>query len=264
MTINNLLHKYPSLPDGTLLSQQTLDIISQHQNKIAIQIDLHGSEEEYVDWFTGSNNVLAREIDAIKKVSKTGSLLRVVMVVTPLSLSQMRSTATLAKELGATVFGMSPIIPQGRGSDTSLLFTEQQMLEYLSIMKDLSTELGDFIFHLEESPFTLAASQNHCGAGARTITITPSGDIKICQMSSADLLSFGNIFSDKPEILFGKEAAKRLSCVIPPNNESCVSCNNIAFCFSCINRGLIMANRIGSDGCNWYSRLAFDFLGKSN
>ena len=74
------------------------------------------------------------------------------------------------------------------------MFTEQELLDYVKIMKDLSLEFGDFIFHLEESPFTLAASQKHCGAGSRSITITPSGDVKICQMSSARLLSFGNIF----------------------------------------------------------------------
>lgn len=185
--------------NGTLLTQQTLKTLSKHLSNVAIQVDLHGSNEDYVDWFTGSSGVFNREVRTIQEISKMGILLRVAMVVTPLSLGQMRSTATLAKSLGATSLGLSPIIPQGRGSDVSLLFTEQDLVDYENNMKDLSLEFGGFIFHLEESPFTLAASQNHCGAGARSITITPNGDVKICQMSSTKLLCFGNIFIDKPE-----------------------------------------------------------------
>lgn len=246
--------------NGTLLTKQILDTLSNNRRNVAVQIDLHGSDKEYIDWFTGGFGVFEREVNAIKEISNMGIILRVAMVVTPLSLSQMRKTATLAKELGATTFGLSPAVPQGRGSDDSLLFTEQELREYINIMNDLSLEFGDFIFHLEESPFTMAASQNHCGAGARSITITPSGEVKICQMSSADLLSFGNIFYDHPETLFGKESANRLSVVQPPNYDSCASCNNISFCFSCINRGLMMAKKLGSKECKWYRDLAYEFL----
>ena len=250
--------------NGTLLTEQTLETLSKRPDKIAIQVDLHGSDADYVDWFTGSSGVFDREVRAIQEISKTGIMLRVVMVVTPFSLAQMRSTATLAKNLGATTFGLSPIIPQGRGSDVSLLFTEQDLVDYENHMKDLSLEFGNFIFHLEESPFTLAASQNHCGAGARSITITPSGDVKICQMSSAKLLCFGNFFIDKPGEIFGNEPAIRLANAVPPNYDLCAPCKNISFCFSCLNRGLIMAEKLGADGCKWYRELGYDFLKARN
>lgn len=248
------------ITNGTLITQETFEILSKNHIKIPVQIDLHGSNKEYVDWFTGRDGVFEREVNNIEKIAKTGALVRAVMVVTPQSLNQMRSTAELAKSLGATTFGLSPIVPQGRGSDPYLAFSEENFQEYLNTWNELKEEFGNFIFHLEESPFAMTTSPKHCGAGARTITITPNGDIKICQMSSAKLLSYGNIFYNKPQDIFGKRLAMQVASIIPPNIDICESCLNIPFCINCINRGLSMANKLGIEGCKWYREVAHDLL----
>lgn len=213
-----------------------------------------------MDWFTNNPGTFEKEKITISKLSKLGTIIRVASVVTPKNLSQMRETALLAKSLGATVCGFSPVIPQGRGSDTSMLLSIEEYQTFTNNWNDLRQELGNFIFHLSESPEAMATMPDHCGAGSRSVCITPNGDVKICQMSSAEMINLGNAFELTASEIFDTGLASQISNLIPPNQEICGSCENLGFCINCINRGLIMATQLGKGKCKWYMEYAYDIL----
>lgn len=163
--------------------------------------------------------------------------------------------------MGATVFGISPVIPQGRGSDTSLLFSGEEYKVFINTWNELREEFGNFIFHLEESPAAMALTAKNCGAGARSVTITPSGEVKMCQMSSVDLLPFGNALERSAGEIFGNGLTSHIASLTPPGPDVCGECDKLGFCIYCISRGLTMAAQMGSENCKWYIECANGRLG---
>jgi radical SAM protein with 4Fe4S-binding SPASM domain len=242
--------------NGTHFSGEIADVIAASPKKVAVQVDLHGCSEEYVDWFTGGIGTFKKEKATIRELARLDTITRVAMVVAPKSLSQVRETASLAKSLGATVFGISPVIPQGRGCDTSLLFSVKEYQTFIEMWNKLRQEFGNFIFHLEESPAAMATIPKHCGAGARSVSITPSGEVKMCQMSSTKMLSFGNAFELPASEIFGNGLAAHIANLTPPNSDVCGACDKFGFCINCINRGLMMATQLGRGTCKWYMECA--------
>lgn len=247
--------------NGTCFSNELGEIIAINPKKVAVQVDLHGSSAEYVDWFTHNVGTFEKEKATIRELAKLGTIIRVAMVVTPKSLSQMRETALIAKSLGATVCGFSPVIPQGRGSDMSMLLSLEEYQIFMDNWNELRQEFGNFIFHLNESPEAMATIPKHCGAGARSVSITPNGEVKMCQMSSEKMLNFGNVFNLTASEIFGSGLAVRISNLTPPNQEICGTCEKIGFCINCINRGLVMTTQLGKENCKWYMKYADGILG---
>ena len=172
------------ITNGVLLDDSIVDIMKSGDANSLIQIDLDGSIPEYVNWFRGQDNVYEREIQAIKKVVAKGILLRVAMIITPGNLDQMEDTASLVNSLGVSAFAMSLVVPQGRGrtTDSNLILSSQELEKYFSTYRNLSQRYKDFIYEEAESKLRIS-SEGNCGAGSRSIIITPMGGVKCCRRS---------------------------------------------------------------------------------
>ena len=237
--------------NGTLFNDSILQIMAAKPENFMVQIDLDGVIPDYVDWFRGGSNVYSRELESIRQVVHHKILIRVSMTVTPDNLDQVKQTAELVKNLGVTSFGASPIIPQGRGGDKSLLLSHSEYEKFISSWNNLREEYQDFIFQNRESPFQTI--KGNCGAGSRTITITPLGDVKICAMSTPSTFCFGNIFTSTAKELFGN-ASNAMSKIEPPSEEICGDCKHFGFCINCLHRGTMKAREIHPNNCLWYQK----------
>jgi radical SAM protein with 4Fe4S-binding SPASM domain len=248
------------ITNGTLINDSILDIMSSDPTRVVVQIDLDGITSEYVDWFRGRVGTYERELEAIRRIVQRGIMLRVAMIVTPGNLDQIVQTAALVRRLGATAFGISPVVPQGRGTDPSLLLSPQEYEKFIDIWNKLRHHYKDFIFQSRETPFQLA--RGNCGAGSRTVTITPSGDVKICQMSDTAILCYGNVFTQNGKELFDSELVRYIAQLEPPNLDTCSDCQYLGFCINCLNRGIIKGKELGPDNCIWY-KLHWVYLEKA-
>lgn len=234
------------ITNGTLMTSNILEIMSYDPSKYVIQIDLDGVEPCYVNWFRGRSGVFEQALNAIRSVVRHGIILRVAMIVTPINLDQVEKTAALARELGADSFGVTPVIPQGRGRDQRLLMSVEEWKEFMKIWNSLRSNYDDFIFQLRESQFQV--TQGNCGAGSRTVAITPNGDVKLCQMSSPSQFCFGNAFKNNCEELF-RSTVERIASIEPPDQGMCEGCEHFGFCYNCIHRGIVKGRAIE---CPWY------------
>lgn len=237
------------ITNGTLVDDSILEIMNTDNALSLMQIDLDGATSEYVNWFRGQDKVFERELLAIKRVVEKGILIRVAMIVTPGNLDQIEETASLVKDLGANTFGMSLVVPQGRASDSTLILSPSELEKYFKTYSKLSQQYKDFIYQDKESKF-LDTGEGNCGAGSRTVTITPNGNVKICQMSDETVFCFGNVFENSSKELFEKKA-ESLAQIQAPSEKLCGDCKHLGFCLNCIHRGVIKAKAISPENCLW-------------
>ncbi len=249
MAAQEHFHLVGVMTNGVLLDDSILNIMNTANGISFIQIDLDGATPEYVNWFRGQDNVFEREIQAIKSVVDKGIMIRVAMIVAPGNLNQMENTASLVKNLGANAFGMSLVVPQGRANNFNLLLSPHELEEYSITYRKLSQQYKDFIYQERESKIMQSGVEN-CGAGSRSVTITPNGNVKICQMSDESLFCFGNAFDNSSIELFEKWS-ENMAQIKAPSEKICGDCKHLGFCLKCINRGVIKAKEISPDNCIW-------------
>ena len=238
------------LSNGTNLTKNICTILANNKDRVVVQIDLHGSSQDYVEWFTGNSKAYQLATESISKISNLGIPVRVVCNVTPMNIDQMFDIANTAKKLGATAVAFGPIAPMGRAtmSQDLILSLDQKAFEkFGENMEVLLKEFGkEFVTTLEESPQHFL----NCGAGSNNLTISPSFDVKICQMSGAvigNLEKYGKLLEsflrDNSDLL------ESLSRTPAPNKQICGECENLWFCYKCITRGIMKAKEKGE--CTW-------------
>ncbi len=240
------------ITNGLRVTRRMIHVLKKAPHRFMVQVDLDGASEGYVDWFRGKKGTFKKEMQAIREISELGILVRVAMIVTPQNLDQVEKTAELARSLGASSFGVSPVIPQGRAQDESLLLSPSEYERFLNIWEDLKNKYPHFVFQLEE--FAHQSFQGNCGAGSRTVAITPYGDIKICQMSSTNILYYGNVFEHDVSQIFGKPIVSYIAQVTPPSPDVCGDCVHLGFCINCVHRGITKGREIGLEKCKWLSK----------
>jgi len=252
------------ITNGTLILQQDIEFLRMYRDSFSVQVDLHGSNAEYVDYFTRGQGVFHRQVQLIKVLCDNGIRTRVVMCATPSSLNQVYEVAKIAKSFGATSFGVSPVIPMGRAitKKHALILNDSQLELLNNIIIELQNIYGkDFIYTVENILRPLQRFGNlfsesavfDCGAGYRSLAIAPDGSIKICQMSPQYMKlgkltlksSIKKILEDLPLLKFAN--------IRPPDAEVCGSCKNLTYCGGCKVRGYLKANA-SSWRCNWGSR----------
>jgi radical SAM protein with 4Fe4S-binding SPASM domain len=252
------------LTNGYLITEKLLDSFIEYNNKIMFQVDLHGTEE-YMDWFCDKKGAFKQIKNSIKLITERDFILRVVMVVTKLNYKQLIETITIAKNQAfypsksikskAYSMAISGFVPHGRGKDsTELFFDEKSALSYLKLLPQIKEKFGDFIFELPEEIKNIIKKQSNCGAGTRSLTITPDGDMKICPMADESVI-IGNIYKSENILeIFSKNFTTVFINMINPNSKTCIDCEYYNFCDGCLARGIIQYQKI-KNKCVWGLKL---------
>lgn len=247
------------LSNGYYIPASVISVIketSQTWPKKFFQIDLDGVDEDYIDWFKGVKGCAKQIKKNIIKLSSEGVRIHAVMNLTPYNLKQIQATAKLAKELGASSFGISVVELFGRAKTyEDLLIRNEEQLEYFANrFKELKELYGDFIFIPPERERRVFGTR--CGAGSTSIAITPTGKIKICPLSSPETFCFGNI-DDPLKDIFKSSTIRKFAKIIPPEQEVCGDCEKLSWCKGCLHKGIEEGRKL-KDKCNWYYRYFSD------
>jgi radical SAM protein with 4Fe4S-binding SPASM domain len=238
------------ITNGYALTKDHLIKVNKFKKHIAFQVDLNGDNPEYVDWFSNKKGAFEHAKNAIKLLSEEGFFTRVAMTLTPKNIDQMYNTVALAKKLGASTFIISPVIPMGRGENSKLtpdfVYKPENIRKIEHYIEKIEEEFGNFIFKSSEFP----GKKVNCGAGSRVICITPSGETKMCVMSSPHELSFGNVNDEDIDTILSRINALNLYSAELPSQEICGNCQYVEYCGYCLARGLQKYHEVGKT-CSW-------------
>lgn len=107
------------LSNGLFWNKELFALIAEHKEQTVVQIDLHGDNDDYINWFMGTQipNITHRVKDTIMRINNSGILMRVVTMVTPQNIDQIENIAGWVKEAGIETYGISAITPMGINSE---------------------------------------------------------------------------------------------------------------------------------------------------
>lgn len=238
--------------NGYLLNKDHIKPFLKLKNRLFFQISLEGDNLRYVDNFCDKQGAFENSKMAIQILSKEGFITRAAMTVTPQNLNQIRNTAKLAKTLGATKFIIATVVPMGRGQSNDLIFSSRKLPELLNEADALKKEFGDFVFDAPEALTKQIHEDEHlnCGAGSRSICLTPNGNVKMCPMSNPNDLYLGNVYNEDLNTIFSRRLPLIMPEVEDPRPEICGLCENIDYCGHCLARGIQKYHEIGNS-CPW-------------
>lgn len=249
------------ITNGYVLNEDHIAKLCKYKSHLTFQVSLTGDNSKYVDWFCNKKGAFEHAKKVIKLLSEEGFMIRASMLITPKNIDQVFNTASLAKELGARSFIISPIVPLGRGQLYSELsydhvFTPQKMSQLTDLAKKLEKEFGDFIFKAPEyQKLTPNVENLGCGGGNTIISITPNGDIKLCPMANPEDFPIGNVYDDDLYEILSKYPVLQVE---DPSPELCGDCEYYtSFCGSCVIMALRKYHEIGNK-CFWAKSTGMD------
>ena len=249
------------ITNGYFLTEDVINLISEHKDKINLQISLYGSKSSYVDWFSGKKGAFERSKRSIKLAAHEGIFVTCSMIVTPLNIDELYSTVKLAKSLGASSFRISNVVPIGRADIDQFHFSPENIQLLTKEITLLSKKFGDFIFETPEYLLKPNINMSNCGAGTKAMTITPDGDVKICPLVNTLELYLGNLHHENIESILSKNEELNLFEIKDPRHGICGECGYLWFCEGCIARGSQMYSKIGTR-CYWGNNYFINFLDK--
>ncbi len=227
--------------NGYLLKKPLLKLMNKYNNRVFFQVDMHGDNPKYVDWFCNHEGAFENAKNAIKMLSKENFIVRAAMTLTPMNIDQIFSTISLVKNLGATNMILSTVVPTGRGVSSELIFSPTDMKEVMKQVEKAKKRFGDFLFEDPEYiPITEKMKKNNlnCGAASRSICFTPRGEIKMCPMSNPNDFSLGNVYNENLHTILSKNISSLLIELKDPRLEICGECDHLWYCQGCIARGM--------------------------
>lgn len=94
------------LSNGLFWNKELFALIAEHKEQTVVQIDLHGDNDDYINWFMGTQipNITHRVKDTIMRINNSGILMRVVTMVTPQNIDQIENIAGWVKEAGIETY----------------------------------------------------------------------------------------------------------------------------------------------------------------
>ncbi|MBX9590103.1 MAG: radical SAM protein [Hyphomonadaceae bacterium] len=241
------------ISNGTLWTDELLDIPAKFKDRIFIQIDLDGSNAESHDFLRGAG-VFAKATQTIRQLADRGVKCRVAMSVHGRNAHEIMDTARLAKSLGAFWFGFAPVMQLGRGHHAPPLLPEHG--HHLKHAQEaLASELPGFYFAANDLMQSLSKPGENCGAGWRGIVVGPDGRVRACLTHRVEYMDFGKLDDIGLDGVLKAIPGEALRSVPSPNLMDCAGCMHLVFCAGCAARAMqaIEFHRGKNDGfvCNW-------------
>ena len=238
------------ITNGTLMTPKIINKIASKKNKVFVSISLDNYREEEHDKRSRVNGSFAKAVDAIRQLSKQGIIVRAAMAVDENSWHDIEKTLLFAKEIGATKFTYSPVMPFGRASENFKLWNNVNGFEIIDLEKKLIAKYGDFLHVMERESVSSLMTNGGCGAGSRNFALDPYGNVRICTTFDSKKI-IGNIITQNPKDIFSSDICRLMSEIKPPTITDCQDCRFAMFCTGCVLRAMKAAGIVGVDSCRW-------------
>jgi radical SAM protein with 4Fe4S-binding SPASM domain len=238
------------LTNGTLINDAFVNSVLPIKNRIAFNVSLESNKAEEHDRRTGVTGSFARTINGIRQLSKHNFSLRVAMAVDANNWADVEPTLLLAKQLGATAFTYSAILPFGRAAERFGFWDVDAKL-IAEKEKYLFNRHKDFFHILDDSQQQRMKQPGSCGAGHRTYAMDPAGNVRPCATFDSQLGVIGSLATQAPEVVFSHETARLFAEIETPTQEVCGLCKFTYFCRNCVLRSLTASRFMEPNECNW-------------
>lgn len=243
------------ITNGYLIDNEISDFIEELRSEgcmILASVTLNSYDTNFHDAFAGINGSFNNACQAISMLSSRNILVRATMNIVPGNIDHLRQTAELALSLGAEAFTSAFIMPFGRGSNIDWSgITKEDIHKYEKEFTELKRKYPLQIVNIPEAAFDVIEAPN-CGAGSRSIAISPSGAIRPC-VTLEENYHLGNIFQQTYKECLSNPLSEVFEAIPAPNDQSCSHCELFGFCNRCYLRALIASKNIKQ--CNWRSLL---------
>lgn len=237
--------------NGTLITDESCNRFAKLSDTLKFSISLDGSTEQIHDKMRGVKGAFKATTHAISSLTSHGITVRVGMTLTDDNIYDFENTILLAKELGCSSFAFGPVFPFGRGAKyNQSLLSKEETLKRGEYILGISEKYADFVSFVKEGSVKMFKLVGNCGAGHRSITIAPNGDVRPCPTMPTVGPVLGNLINDKYEDILRNPLIRTLRKLQSPKEEVCGSCNRLGFCKACILRGLYSFVNFNS-GCIW-------------
>lgn len=259
------ISKISLITNGSLLTDEILEMIEKNRERIIIQLDLHGMDDEYLEWFMGVKHYSEKNMRLIKKISNIAKYFRVATVVTRRNLSQLEEIADWIYGNNIKNFGVSLVIPNGRAlecGEKDLFLNQKEILSFKKILERIDNKYPNFISVVDDYNDKL-----NCGCITNCISIKVDGNLKMCAMDSGDTLSIslGNILHKSLVDIYKENHlfVEQIAALEAPgvNHSSCKECENLSYCAKCLHRAFTFIKN-NPNKCQWATNLPEDIMSR--
>jgi Predicted Fe-S oxidoreductases len=226
------------LTNGTLLNK--VDMLQEclQSKKFFVSTTIDSSSPGLHDEIRKVPGSWKKTVEFLREISKDTSV-RVAMNVFPENVNDIEKTLILAKENGAFSFTASPIMPTGREAGVDLKKYVRAIREYWKEMKHIFRDWKGFVAAVPPKIVEAVALGQNCGAGHRSWTISPNGNVRPCIMMADGLMNIGNVYEESLEnICANKLLFSLFETQSPGSMAECRSCDYNTFCPFCIYKAI--------------------------
>lgn len=241
------------LTNGTLITESLLDKLLPFRDKMVVSVSLDSHIPTVHDARRGRRGAFDKTANAIRLLSQQGFLTRVSMSVDQHNWKDIESTLLLARQLGASMFTYSPILPFGR-AEHNFGFWSYEAEEVLQTEKQLAEKYKGFLHFLPEDTTLEIHQPGGCGAGHRVYAMDPRGLVRPCVTFDENQAIFGSLAKQSPADVFSRKLSSAFAMIEPPHPDVCGSCKWALFCQHCSLRGLMASQWVGEEKCMWLNQ----------
>jgi len=245
--------------NGSLLTKERIERLKK-AGIDAIMLSLDGATPEVHDRFRGIDGLFEKVISTIEYLVKEGIDIGILTTISRLNIQEIPAIMGLVDKLGAPRLALMRFIMAGRAVENKLLEpSPHEYIELLTRIYEKEKELKTTSLLYPDLPaifYDKSIGLDHyenlkvkgaielCGAGITTCAISPTGDVKPCDLSGD--VSMGNL-REVPlkDIWDNSEVFKKLRTLGKKDQKPCNACilNEI-----CLTGCKALPSQVGDNG----------------
>jgi radical SAM protein with 4Fe4S-binding SPASM domain len=236
--------------NACLITEETADCIAGTRRFLA-SASLDGACGETVDAVAGVKGTFDRVTAGIARLTARKVVVRAAMTVVRRNAAEIEDTLQLAKRLGASAFTAGPPSCSGRALEHSEeLLAGAEICRCLAEVQRVTEKYGHFI--AQTPPEMVAAHEKigNCGAGHRSVSIDPRGNVGWCVVDGTGASHLGNLDKDSWRSIVDNDKARFFRHLKWPDSEFCAGCEMERTCRHCVVQGVRAAVERKWD-CAW-------------
>lgn len=241
------------LTNGTILTDNVLDLLKEHKDNVVVSISIDSVRAETHNLFRRHRRAFEKTTANVRKLTAAGVPVRISSAIWEGNKWELEDLCHLARDLGAFAFSFSFIEGFGRGEDFKANHGHAETDEFNKLVQKVLTENEDLIPTLTNND---VATPLNCGATKGSITISPNGTLRPCNLFPQDF-NLGSVLTEGSWVQqFRNDEIQKMQQIPSPSiKHGCDErCPNRSYCGGCYLKGLQSNLNVPEHKmCSWVS-----------